>query len=59
MSFALYVLGFIIFLGGVAWGLSVAGVPQLYIAIGVVVLLGIGIFTGVSRTRSKDPSNGP
>jgi hypothetical protein len=55
MSFVLYLLGFAIFLAGVAWGLSVLGVPQLYITIGVVVLLGIGIFTGVSRTRSKDP----
>ena len=41
---------------GLAWGASVAGVPSLYIGIGVVILLGIGIFSAVSRTRSKDPS---
>ena len=58
MSFFLYLLGFAIFLGGLAWGLSVLGVPQLYIAIAVVVLLGIGILTGVARTRSKDPPQG-
>ena len=56
MSFVLYLLGFVIFLAGVAWGLTVLHVPQLYITIGVVILLGIGIFTGVSRTRGKDPS---
>ncbi|KQW54537.1 hypothetical protein [Variovorax sp. Root411] len=56
MSFALYLIGFLIFLGGVAWGASVAGVPSLYIGIGLVILLGIGIFSAVSRTRSKDPS---
>jgi hypothetical protein len=55
MTFVLYLVGFVIFIAGVAWGLSVAGVPQLYIMIGIVVLLGIGIFTGVTRTRSKDP----
>ena len=55
MTFALYLIGFAIFIAGVAWGLSVLGVPHLYIMIGVVVLLGIGIFTGVTRTRSKDP----
>ncbi|MEW6705583.1 MAG: hypothetical protein AB1430_12100 [Pseudomonadota bacterium] len=55
MSFVLYLLGFAIFLAGLAWGMSVLGVPQLYITIAVVVLLGIGIFTGVTRTRSKDP----
>lgn len=56
MSFTLYMLGFVIFLGGLAWGAVVAGVPHLYIGIAVLVLLGIGIFSGVGRTRSKDPS---
>jgi hypothetical protein len=55
MSFALYMIGFLIFIAGVAWAAVVAGVPQLYIIIGAVILLGIGILTAVSRTRSKDP----
>ena len=56
VSFALYMIGFIIFLGGVVWAAVVAGVPQLYIGIGALIILGIGIFSAVSRTRSKDPS---
>ncbi|WP_426392648.1 hypothetical protein [Variovorax sp. R-27] len=56
MSFALYMIGFVIFLGGLIWGASVAGVPTLYIGIGAMILLGIGIFSAVSRTRGKDPS---
>jgi hypothetical protein len=56
MSFALYLIGFAIFLGGLAWGLSVAGVPHVYIGIALVILLGLGIITGVVRTRGKDPS---
>jgi hypothetical protein len=55
MSFAIYLIGFAVFIGGVAWALVTAGVPQLYVAIACVILLGIGILTGVSRTRSKDP----
>ena len=55
MTFALYFLGFLIFIGGVAWGLTVAGVPQLYVAIACVILLGLGIATGAARTRAKDP----
>ncbi len=55
MSFTLYLVGFLILIGGVAWGLIVAGVSTLYVAIACVILLGIGILTGVSRTRSKDP----
>ena len=56
MSFVLYMLGFLIFLAGLAWGASVAGVPTLYIGIGALIILGIGIFSAVARTRSKDPS---
>lgn len=56
MSFGLYLLGAIIFIGGVAWALVTMHVPQQYIVIACVILLGAGIFTGVTRTRSKDPS---
>ncbi|MGJ7578563.1 hypothetical protein ACSFA3_00095 [Variovorax sp. RHLX14] len=56
MSFAIYMVGYLIFLGGLAWGASVAGVPTLYIGIGALILLGIGIFSAVGRTRGKDPS---
>jgi len=55
MSFGLYLVGFVVVIAGVAWGLTVAGVRPLYITIACVILLGIGILTGVSRTRSKDP----
>ncbi len=56
MSFALYMVGFLIFLGGCIWGAVVAGVPQLYIGIGALIVLGIGIFSAVGKTRGKDPS---
>jgi hypothetical protein len=55
MSFALYLLGFIIVIVGLAWGAMVAGVPQTYILIGAVVLFGIGLLSAVKRTRPKDP----
>jgi hypothetical protein len=55
MSFALYVLGFVLFIIGVAWAASLAGISSTYIGVGVVILLGIGIFTAVGKTRSKDP----
>lgn len=56
MSFALYVVGFLVLIGGVAWALITAGVRPLYVVITCVILLGIGILTGVTRTRSKDRS---
>ena len=57
MSFLIYLIGFAIFLGGVAWAMITAGVPTLYVLIASVILLGIGILSGVSRTRGKDPSS--
>ena len=56
MSFLIYLAGFAILIIGVAWGLVVAGVPPLYVAIASVILLGVGILTGVSRMRDKDHS---
>ena len=34
MSFALYMVGFAIFMGGVVWGAFEAGIPHVYIGIG-------------------------
>ena len=56
MSFALYLIGFLVFISGVAWALATAGVPRLYIMIAAVILVGLGIVTGVGRTRRRDPS---
>ena len=53
MSFLLYLIGFIVFIAGLAWLATVAGVSQTYVMIGAVILLGIGIFTAVSRAREK------
>jgi hypothetical protein len=55
MNFGLYLVGFLVFIGGVAWGLSVMGVSSTYIIIACLVLLGLSIMTGVTRTRMKDP----
>ncbi len=55
MSFPIYLVGFLIVIGGIAWGLSVAGVNQTYIIIACVIMLGLGILSGVAKTRQKDP----
>lgn len=56
MSFSLYLLGFVIFTGGVAWAMNEANVRGLYIGIVCTILLGLGIMAAVSKTRTKDPS---
>jgi hypothetical protein len=52
MSFALYMIGFLVFMAVVVWAAVVVGVPQLYIGMAVLLLLVIGVVTAVSRTRS-------
>jgi len=56
MSFLLYLVGFIVFIAGLAWLATVLGASQTYIMIGAVILLGIGIFIAFAATRSGDPS---
>ena len=55
MSFALYLIGMIVVIFGLAYGAVLLHVPTQWIVVGVVVLLGLGILTGVARTRQKDP----
>ena len=56
MSFLIYLLGAALFIGGIAWALVAMHVAPQYIAMTCLILLGIGIFSGVTRTRAKDPS---
>ena len=54
-SFSTYLIGFIVLIIGLAVGAFLVGVPTTWIAVGVIVLIGIGILTGTSRTKTKDP----
>ncbi len=54
MSFALFLIGLALLVGGIAWGMVTAGIAPLYIGITCIIVLGIGIMTAVSRTRTKD-----
>lgn len=55
-SLAIYIIGFVILIGGLAYGASLAGLATQWIAVGVLVLLGLGIAMGVTRTRQRDPA---
>jgi hypothetical protein len=55
MSFTLYIIGYIIFIAGLAWGAHLAHVPPRWIGVGVVVLAGLGILSAVTTTRHRDP----
>ena len=53
-SFVLYLLGFVILSTGILFAASVLGAPTQWIAIIGLILLGLGVITGVSKTRRRD-----
>jgi hypothetical protein len=56
MSFGLYSIGFAIVIGGLIYAAYLMHIPAHWIAVGAVVLLGVGILSGVKATRQKDPA---
>jgi hypothetical protein len=56
-SLAIYIIGFVILVAGLAYAASLAGLSTQWIAAGVLVLVGLGIAMGVTRTRQRDPSH--
>jgi hypothetical protein len=54
MSLIIYLVGFAFVIGGIAWALIVAKVSASYVMISIIILIGIAILTGVTRTRTKD-----
>lgn len=55
MSFGIYSIGFAIVIGGLIYAAYLMHIPAHWIAVGAVVLLGVGILSGVKATRQKDP----
>jgi uncharacterized membrane protein YiaA len=57
-SFGTYLVGFIILILGLAIAAYLLNAPTTWIAVGVIVLIGIGILMATSRTKMKDPPSG-
>jgi hypothetical protein len=53
-SFGLYLIGFIVLSIGVMFAASILGVGNQWLAVIGLVLLGLGVITGVAKTRRPD-----
>jgi hypothetical protein len=56
LSFGIYIAGALILIAGLIWGAALVHVPAHWIAVGAIVLAGVGILTGVKATRRRDPA---
>jgi hypothetical protein len=54
MSFGLYAIGFTLLIVGLAYAGWLLHVPGHWLAVGVIVLAGVGILSGVKATRQRD-----
>jgi len=54
-SFSTYLIGFVILIVGLAIAAYLLGAPPLWIAVGVISMIGIGVLMATSRTKPRDP----
>jgi uncharacterized membrane protein YiaA len=54
-KYAAYLIGYVIFVAGLALGANLLGVPMRWIGVMMLVLVGMGIFMGATRTKRDDP----
>ncbi|HMB54612.1 MAG TPA: hypothetical protein VKU40_14945 [Thermoanaerobaculia bacterium] len=58
-NFALYLVGFLLLIGGVGYGAFLAGIPPIWIGVIVLILAGIGVMSAVKSTqRRATPEDG-
>jgi hypothetical protein len=57
-SFSTYLIGFIILIVGLGIAAFLLNVPGMWIGVGAVVLIGIGVLSATSKTKMRDPSGG-
>ncbi|MGA8143504.1 MAG: hypothetical protein WB987_06430 [Candidatus Acidiferrales bacterium] len=55
MSFGIYSIGFATVIVGLIYAAYLLHMPAHWIVASALVLLGVGILTGVKATRQKDP----
>ena len=56
-AFALYAIGFVVFVAGVLYAEHLLHVPQTWVLVSGLVLLGLGVMSAVSHTKRCDPPN--
>lgn len=54
-SFATYLTGFLILIVGLGIAAYLLNVPPMWITVGAVIMVGLGILMATQRTKPRDP----
>jgi hypothetical protein len=54
-AFMLYAIGFVVFVAGVLYAEHLLHVPQTWVLVSGLVLVGLGVMSAVSHTKRRDP----
>lgn len=57
-AFTAYLLGAIVLAAGLAFGAFQLGAPPIWIGIGALVVIGLGIMSAAAKTKRKDLPEG-
>ena len=57
MSLTIYLVGYFILVVGLGIGAHLMHVSPQWIGVGVLVMIGLGVISGVGSTRNKDSSS--
>jgi len=56
-NLAIYLIGTVFVAGGLGWAAYKLGASPVWIGIGVIIIIGLGIMAAVSKTRQKETSD--
>ena len=56
-NLAIYLIGTALVAGGLAFAAYKLNAPPVWITIGVIIVIGLGIMAAVSKTRQKEKSD--
>lgn len=54
-AFSLWVIGYVAMMAGLGYGAYLLDVPNQWIAVGLLVIAGLGVMSAVSHTKPRDP----
>ena len=56
MNMVIYMIGTLLVVAGVAYGMHRVHISDVWIVVASLVIIGLGMMGGITKTRQKDPA---